>query len=72
MMCLRARGQIAGVCFAAAMPGPGMAHSSVNSATYTIEPGAVLALPAVTQALDSTSRLVLPSYGLAFVEVRPH
>ncbi len=32
----------------------------------------VLDLPAVTQALDATSRLMLPSHGLAFVEVRPH
>ncbi len=52
--------------------GPGMAHSGVNSATYTIQPVAVLDLPAVTQALDATSRLMLPCYGLAFVEVRPH
>ncbi len=43
----------------------------VNSATYTIEPVAVLDLPAVTQALDATSRLMLPSHGPAFVEVRP-
>lgn len=52
--------------------GPGMAQSGVNSATYTIEPVAVLAPPAVTQMPDGTSRLMLPSHGLALVEVRSH
>jgi hypothetical protein len=61
-MCPRdAYGQIAAVCFTATIP-----------ATCTIEPASVLVLPAVTHALDNTSRLMLPSHGMAFAEVRSH